>query len=580
MPIGLKWWKAHKNLKQYRASFRALLDFMKEEPRTYAVVIALAVVVGILELAGVGALVPGIAVQLGDALKGFPRFVARAIGTPSPLAIGFILGGLILAQTAVNYIREAYFLTRMARWRTNYSLEYLRGIIASDWFGFGTLQPGEVEVILTRNIGQSMRLRHMTANLAASTILAALYIVITVALAWYTMFLFAILALIFALLHGATLRWRMHYAVAAKQRYIEVARRVIEYFADARGVLIHRAAVFLQNLRRSLDEAAHAQRRNDQLNVFFVSIHQPLIIAVFIASAGVLYSIGQPLSTIVGIFYIFYRAAPHIVNVARNYGEILGETPIDVVPEITAWRRRIPVPAQAPLAPRGTHISFKEVTLGYGDKVLLQDVSLEIVPGALVCIVGKSGTGKSTILDALCGFRFPSKGAITLGGVDVSHLDWNAWRSRIGLVRNESVVVSGTWVDNVAFLDNQPNYEKIERLISQVELQDLVNRAPDGIRSLITARGGNLSAGQRQRLLLARALYRDPALLILDEPTSNLDINTEQFIQDFLLSLKGKMTIIIVSHSPAMQKHADRVYEVSAAGSVREVAPHAARASI
>ena len=155
-----------------------------------------------------------------------------------------------------------------------------------------------------------------------------------------------------------------------------------------------------------------------------------------------------------------------------------------------------------------------------------------------------------------------------IGGVDSTRLDWKQWRNRIGLLRPESVVVSGTWVENVAFLTDDSDVKRVEQLLRDVGLLDHVRLHPAGIHAPIAARGGNLSAGQRQRLLLARMLYRDPELLILDEPTSNLDSGTELFIHQLLFSLRKERTIIVVSHRDALLQHADRVYEVTDDGRV------------
>ena len=214
-------------------------------------------------------------------------------------------------------------------------------------------------------------------------------------------------------------------------------------------------------------------------------------------------------------------------------------------------------------------MAFKGVELRYKEsKKLLQDVRLEVKPGELVCIIGKSGTGKSTILDVICGFCNPYQGLVRLGQVDYDELDWTQWRKNLALLRPESVVVSGTWIENVAFLEDNPDLVKVERLLNDVGLLEHVKKYSGGINAEIPARGGNLSAGQRQRLLMARLLYRDPQLLILDEPTSNLDVTTEIFIHELLFSLRGKKTIIVVSHRDSVREQADKVYEVDIDGGV------------
>lgn len=545
------------------------MRFVREEPRTYAAGIALAVFVGLLELLGVSALIPALAAPLGDSVTGMPAIIARVLPTRSPVVVGIFLAVLILVQAGMNYLRESFFLTRMAQWRTSYSVDYVRAVVRSGWNGLGKLQPGEVEVMLARNIALAMKLRHMTANLIAEAILSAMYIGIALLISWYTSVLFLILGVLFAILHAVTVNHRMRYAVLAKERYVDVARRVIEHFADPRSIVLTGERVLLEKLRDPLRDAALAQLRNDQLNVFFLNIHQPILIVLSVIAVAILHMLGMPIATLGGIFYIFYRAAPRITNVARNYGVILGESPIDVIPEIVAWNAR--VPRCGAVAPRDASMRFAGVTLGYeGSDVLLRDVAIEARPGDLVCIRGKSGTGKSTILDAVCGFLVPRCGTLELGGVDARNLDWAAWRAQVGLVRPEGVIVSGSWTENIAFLDDAPDDARVEELITAVGLHDELD-ACGGISSAIAARGADLSAGQRQRILLARALYRRPRILLLDEPTSNLDAKTEEDIIRLILACKPTMTIVVVAHRDRILDHADRVYELTGAGTVQMV---------
>jgi ABC-type bacteriocin/lantibiotic exporter with double-glycine peptidase domain len=279
----------------------------------------------------------------------------------------------------------------------------------------------------------------------------------------------------------------------------------------------------------------------------------------------------QPKSVLLVMLYVFYRSAPEVISIARGYGEIIGDTPIDVTPEIARWARLGHV-QQKKIAPRDTGISFEGVDLRYaGEKNLLSGINLNIAPLKFVCIVGKNGTGKSTILDVICGFHKPIGGRVALGGVDYADIDWSRWRSNIGLIRPESTVISGSWVDNVAFLDENPDRKKIEKLLAEVGLAAHVKSLPKFLDSPVEARGANLSAGQRQRLLLARCLYRDPGLLLLDEPVSNLDAESESIINKLLLRLKGAKTVIVITHRESLMEEADNIYRTELDGFVSKI---------
>lgn len=559
-------------------SLRTLLRYIREDPRTYGLGIFASIIVGFLDFAGITSLIPVIASLLGEPISGALTIIAQYVPTSKPVIVGFVFAFLILLQVLVSLSWELYFLRRVAKWRTQLSLDYVRGIAYAHWNGLNKLRPGEMEVMLTRDIGLSMKLRHMTIGFLSESALAIVYIIAALFISLYASILFIALGVIFGLLQSKTLKLRSRLSVFARDKYRSIAGKVIEYFSDPRGIVISNKEAFLNRLRIPLQEAAYAQLRTDQINVFFKNFQQPLMLLLFAITAIVAVKLlHYPVSLLIGVFYVFFRASPKIINVGKGYGEIAEYAPVDVVPEIERWRQFSPKTKNV-LPPQNTSIVFDDVYLGYNEnEPLLQNVQLRVNPGELVCVVGKSGTGKSTILDVVCGFQAPRKGTVKLGSVDYGEVDWSAWRERLGLLRAEGVVVSGTWVENVAFLYDDPDDKRVEELLERVGLKETVVEA-GGIHSPITARGANLSAGQRQRLLLARALYRDPQLLILDEPTSNLDVATEIAIYDLLLSLKGNMTILVVSHREQILKHADRVYEVTTSGNVREIVSHVALA--
>lgn len=552
-----------------QGSLRTLINYVKEDKKTYFIGIFLSVIIGLMEFAGITSLIPAVALFFGEEISGIPHTIKKYVELLHPAVIGVAFAFLILLQTALNLFRETYLVKKMAKWRTDLSIDYIRGISYSEWSGLGKLQPGEVEVMLTRNIGISMKLRHMTANFISDCVLGMIYISIAIFISFYTSILFISLAVMFGAIQKLTLKWRVKFSIIARDKYILIARKVIEYFSDSRTLALSNKKNFLNMLHSHLEYAAHAQKKTDQLNVVFKNIYQPIMLSLFII-AGIIaiFYLKHPASTLLGVLYVFYRAAPRLINIGRGYGEIIGESPVDVVPEIQRWQR-FSAKQDGTLPPKDTSIVFHRVNMGYNEKeYLLTNVEFYVNPFELICITGKSGTGKSTILDVICGFHAPLNGSVKLGGIDYFQVDWSIWRNKIGLVRAEGVVVSGAWVDNVAFLYEKPDLEKVNKMLDHVGLLTYVETFPETIHSYIEARGANLSAGQRQRILLARALYREPKLLILDEPTSNLDIKTEEEINQLLLKLKGKMTMIVISHREYLMEQADKIYKVGDDGKV------------
>jgi ATP-binding cassette subfamily C protein CydCD len=192
----------------------------------------------------------------------------------------------------------------------------------------------------------------------------------------------------------------------------------------------------------------------------------------------------------------------------------------------------------------------------------LSPTSLRIEPGEVLALVGPSGCGKSTVVNLLLGFLPPTAGRIHIGdGADLVDLDPEDWRAHIAYVPQRPYLFPGTVADNIR-LDRDAPDTAVRRAADQANLDDL----PDGLSTVVGEDGAGLSAGQRQRVALARAFLVDASLLVLDEPTANLDESTEADIVATLRRLAAGRTVLVVAHRPALIAMADRVVDLSRTG--------------
>jgi ATP-binding cassette subfamily B protein AbcA/BmrA len=190
----------------------------------------------------------------------------------------------------------------------------------------------------------------------------------------------------------------------------------------------------------------------------------------------------------------------------------------------------------------------------------LNGVSFTLEPGTVTAIVGPSGGGKTTIFSLLERFYEPQAGAVSWGVQSVNQLDLKSWRSLIGYVPQESPLLAGTIRDNIAYgLDGDVTDEELREAARAANAAEFIETLPDGYHTQVGERGVKLSGGQRQRLAIARALLRDPQILLLDEATASLDAVSEAAVQEALHRLMRGRTTIIIAHRLSTVVEADRI---------------------
>jgi len=207
-------------------------------------------------------------------------------------------------------------------------------------------------------------------------------------------------------------------------------------------------------------------------------------------------------------------------------------------------------------------IRFRNVSYRYPSAARnsLDNVTLEIRAGEFVGITGESGAGKSTMVDVLLGLLTPTSGSLEIDGRSITGID-SGWTRNVGYVPQSIFLIDDSIAANIAL--GVPRHEidevKLRKVVHEVRLDDFVESQVSGIQTVVGEKGVRMSGGQRQRIGIARALYRDPSLLVLDEATSALDAATETAVMDTVLSLKGSRTIVAIAHRTSTLAACDRV---------------------
>ncbi|WP_427917591.1 ABC transporter ATP-binding protein [Streptomyces sp. cg40] len=221
-------------------------------------------------------------------------------------------------------------------------------------------------------------------------------------------------------------------------------------------------------------------------------------------------------------------------------------------------------------------VTFRSVGHTYDGGQLrpaVRDFTLAVAPGETVALVGASGAGKSTVLNLVIGFIRPTAGQLLLDGTDMNTLDLRTYRRFVSVVPQESILFDGTIRDNVAYGMDDADEESVRAALRDANALEFVDKLPQGLDTLVGERGARLSGGQRQRLAIARALIRDPKVLVLDEATSALDTRSEALVQQALARLLHGRTTFVVAHRLSTVRSADRIV-VMGDGAILEVGAH------
>lgn len=204
---------------------------------------------------------------------------------------------------------------------------------------------------------------------------------------------------------------------------------------------------------------------------------------------------------------------------------------------------------------------FNDVYLKYSEdgRNVLNGLNLKVKQGETIALVGESGAGKSTILNLVIGFNFANSGQVLLDGKDLSKIDLRSYRKHLAVVPQTSILFSGTIRDNITYGIDNVDDKMLDEVVRAANLTDLIDSLPEGLDTMVGEHGGKLSGGQRQRISIARALIRNPEVIVLDEATSALDSISEKLIQDSLNNLTAGRTTFIVAHRLSTIKDADKI---------------------
>ena len=542
----------------------------------YKLVLILIVLAGVAEGIGVSALVPVLSSLTGDFVNitlpppfnFLPSFLNLLGINPSFEAMLIATLIIMLIAYLLIYCQERVVISARYKYLEDVRGKAVTSIFNSRWEHLSNLKSGSVSNIIIHESDRAAEGLMSMMTLLAISVQLLVYGTSAFLLSW-KMFLIAFLVIIFCLF---TARRLIRIVRVLGQESVEMnslfSRQFVEFI---RGSKLIKATgmtkVTEEILYNSNKRSANATRK---IVINQAKMRFELQVLLSIAMVFILYISVAFLDIQVAILLVFMFI---IMRLAPRFTSFQGQLQnfAAVLPAIEAVDSLIMNSEEAMKSKSDNlqvfkfenEILFDNVSFRYNKKNenALTNINIQIKANSFVAFVGKSGSGKSTALDLIMGLLEPENGFITFDGVDLKNITSNSFRSKIGLVLQDSIFFVGTIKENLCFgLKEEYDEQHIWKCLKIAQLDDFIQSLPDGLESSLEESGANLSGGQRQRLAIARALIRKPSLLILDEATNALDTHSEAKFQSAIEAIAKEYTLVVVAHRLFTISQADNIY--------------------
>ncbi|MFD3000882.1 ABC transporter ATP-binding protein [Pontibacter toksunensis] len=338
---------------------------------------------------------------------------------------------------------------------------------------------------------------------------------------------------------------------------------------------------FGTKLKNSIGRIELIQRRLGTLAAALAAIREPIVLLVVVVVILVQVNLlGQDLGLIIMSLLFFYRALNYLMSVQNYWNTFLGVSgSLDNMTEFTEeLARHQEKQGEKVFGRLEQELEIRNLNFSYDSTQVLKDVSLKIRRKETVALVGESGSGKTTLMNVLSGLLQVERGTYLIDGVEIQTYDVQSFQRRIGYITQEPVIFNDTIFNNITFWDEptEDNLARFHRALKMASIYDFVMSLPEKEHAPLGNNGIMVSGGQKQRLSIARELYKEVDLLLMDEATSALDSETEKSIQENIDQLRGQYTIIIIAHRLSTVKNADKIIylkngEIENAGSFNDL---------
>lgn len=477
-----------------------------------------------------------------------------------------IAGALLVARLSISLVGVSVSTGLNAKLSTTLRGDLSDAYLHASWATQQSEPSGRLQQLLTGFVGSALGVvTSFTSTVTASLNLLALLVIAVAVDPAASLVVVAALLSLGSVLAPIRRRIRLRSRTAARAQ-MDFARSVSEL--GQLGLEMQTFGVrdrFTKTIGGLIAVEARANQRASTLQGFLPHIYTSLAFGALLMGLAIasLVGVGE-LSAIGAVMLVMLRSLSYGQQLQTASGGLMRSLPFLDVLDVTlaTYRSQRAAGGDVVIESIGP-LQAKDVTFAYtSDRPALNDVSFCIEPGEIVGVIGPSGAGKSTLVQLLLGVREPNSGTITVSGIDLHTIDRTCWTQQVTFVAQEAQLITGSVAENIRFFRDDLTDDQVTEAARAANVLADIEALPDGFATHIGERGSQLSGGQRQRLSIARALVNQPKLLILDEPTSSLDVKSEALIRASLTALRGQVMVVVIAHRMSTLEMCDRIMVV------------------
>jgi ATP-binding cassette, subfamily C, bacterial len=560
--------------------------FYAEKTKPWLVLLCL-LLGGFAEAAGIGSILPVASAMMNNTsgpatpLETYFNAMLGALGLSSSLEVLLcMLTFFLILRSVLLFTANVYAGMASARVTVNLRQRLIKAIFQARWSFYNEQSGGNIANELSNNAGRAGDAYNYAAIVISMSIQVAVYILAALLINWRVAFTGLLAGLVIALVSSRLI-------VVARNVGNKITHRVGTFTSDMIDVMnnikalksMHRYEPLVNRLGAQLQKIKRILLLGNLARAGMQYGNDALIVIVVAFSAYLAHRFGNatlPELTVFGL--LFYQVIYSISRLQKNMQMVVQVesaylSVIEMIDKAEAAAEFLPGRKPPEI---GEGCSFENVNFSHGKQPTVKNLNFKIPANKITILQGPSGAGKTTIIDLLIGFHKAQSGVIKIGRDDIQEIDLKLWRQNIGYVPQELVLFHDSIEANVSLYDPAISSEDVKHALTIAGAAGFVESLADGLQTDVGEMGGKLSGGQKQRISLARALVRNPKIIILDEVTSALDPETEAEIVRNILALRGKYTIIAITHRPAWTAIAERLYKVEA-GRITDITKAKAR---